>query len=185
MADLGLRYRQIKMGGIRMVRRIMASLMGLSLMLVAATTGYCATVAGTVLNSDRKPVQGLRVNVLDKNGTVMGSAVSGAKGEYTIEGVADGTYRFALDTKITNYQTGEPVVGIVTAKGLTLNWVVSPTAPPISLAQPGLGSVLAGDPFGMSMLAFSGLVTGVVGAGVVGGLAASGGIGGSVASPSK
>ena len=37
----------------------------------------------------------------------------------------------------------------------------------------------------MSMLAFSGLVTGVVGAGVVGGLAASGGIGGSVASPSK
>jgi hypothetical protein len=45
--------------------------------------------------------------------------------------------------------------------------------------------VLAGDPFGMSMLAFSGLVTGVVGLGVVGGLAASGGIGGSVASPSK
>src|SRR5216684_3853731 len=139
-----------------MVRRITASLMGLSLAL-AATTGYCATVAGTILNSDRKPVQGLRVNVLDKNGTVMGSAVSGAKGEYTIEGVADGTYRFALDTKITNYQTGEPVVGIVTAKGLTLNWVVSPTAPPIALAQPG----------------------------VVGGLAASGGIGGGVASPSK
>jgi hypothetical protein len=167
-----------------MFRRIMASLMGLSLAL-AATTAYCANVAGTVLNSDRKPVQGLRANVLDKNGTVMGGAVSGAKGEYIIQGLADGAYRFALDTKMTNYQAGEPVVGIVTAKGLTLNWVVSPTAPPIALAQPGLGSVLAGDPFGMSMLAFSGLVTGVVGAGVVGGLAASGGIGGNVASPSK
>src|SRR5260370_29870907 len=135
-----------------MVRRIMASLMGLSLAL-AATTAYCATVAGTVLNGDRKPVQGLRVNVLDKNGTVVGGAVSGAEGEYTIQGLADGTYRFALETKTTNYQTGEPVVGIVTAKGLTLNWVVSTTAPPIALAQPGLGSVLAGDPFGMSMLA--------------------------------
>src|SRR5260370_1811040 len=155
-----------------MVRRIMASLMGLSLAL-AARAAYCASVAGTVVSSDRKPVQGLRVNVLDKNGTVVGSAVSGAKGEYTIEGLADGTYRFALDTKITNYQTGEPVVGIVTAKGLTLNWVISPTAPPIALAQPGLGSVLAGDPFRMSMLAFNGLVTGVVGPGTLPGLAAS------------
>jgi hypothetical protein len=155
-----------------MFRRIMASLMGLSLAL-AATTGYCASVAGTVVNSERKPVQGLRVNALDNTGTVLGGAVSGAKGEYTIQGLADGTYRFALDTKMTIYQKGEPVVANVTAKGLTLNWIVSPTAPPIALAQPGLTSVLAGDPFGMSMLAFSGLVTGVVGAGVVGGLAAS------------
>ena len=167
-----------------MFRRIMASLMGLSLAL-AATTGYCASVAGTVVNNARKPVQGLRVNALDHTGARMGGAVSGAKGEYTIQGLAEGTYRFALDTKMTNYQKGEPVVGIVTAKGLTLNWVVSPTAPPIALAQPGLTSVLAGDPFGMSMLAFSGLVTGVVGVGVIGGLFASGGLGGGVASPSK
>jgi hypothetical protein len=159
--------------------------MGLSLAM-AATTGYCASVAGTVVNSDRKPVQGLRVNALDKTGGVTGSAVSGAKGEYSIQGLADGTYRFVLDTKMTKYQKGEPVVAIVTAKGLTLNWVVSTTAPPIALAQPGLTSFLAGDPFGMTTLAFSGLVTGVVGAGVLGGLAASGGIGGGgVASPSK
>src|SRR5260370_19680248 len=105
-----------------MVRRIMASLMGLSLAL-AATTAYCASVAGTVLNSDRKPVQGLRVNLLDQNGTVVGSAVSGAQGEYTIEGLADGTYRFALDTKITNYQTRDPLVGIVPVKRLTWNWM--------------------------------------------------------------
>ena len=167
-----------------MFRRIMASLMGLSLAM-AATTGYCADVVGAVFNSDRKPVQGLRINALDQTGTTVAGAVSGAKGEYTINGLADGTYRFALDTKMTNYQKGEPVIGIVTAKGLTLNWIVSPTAPPIALAQPGLTSVLAGDPFGMSTLAFSGLVTGVVGAGAVGGLAASGGLGGGVASPSK
>ena len=167
-----------------MFRRIMASLMGLSLAM-AATTGYCADVVGAVFNSDRKPVQGLRINALDQTGTTVAGAVSGAKGEYTINGLADGTYRFALDTKMTNYQKGEPVIGIVTAKGLTLNWIVSPTAPPVALAQPGLTSLLAGDPFGMSTLAFSGLVTGVVGAGAVGGLAASGGLGGGVASPSK
>jgi hypothetical protein len=168
-----------------MVTRIIASLMGLGL-LMAATTGYCASIAGTVVDSDGKPVQGLRVSVLDKNGTVMGSAVSGTNGKYTIEGLADDTYRFALDTKMTNYQPGEPVVGIVTPKGLTLNWVVSTTARPLALAQPGLtGGAVAGSSLGMTTLAVSGLVTGVVGAGVVGGLAASGGIGGGVASPSK
>src|SRR5260370_34947849 len=104
-----------------MFTRIMASLMGLSLAL-AATTACCATVAGTVLNSDRKPVQGLRVNVLDKNGTVMGSAVSGAKGEYTIEGLADVPNRFPLDTTITNYQTGETADGDARPTGLTLSW---------------------------------------------------------------
>jgi carboxypeptidase family protein len=167
-----------------MVRRIMASLMGFSLAL-AATTAYCASIAGTITNNDGKPVQGLRVTVLDKNGTVMGSAVSGANGKYTIEGLKDDTYRFALDTKMTNYQPGEPVVGIVTSKGLTLNWVVSTTARPLALAQPGLTGAIAGNSFGMTTLAWSGLVTGVVGGGVVGGLAASGGLGGSVASPSK
>jgi carboxypeptidase family protein len=168
-----------------MFRRIMASLMGLSLAL-AATTGYCASVVGIVVNSERKPVQGLRVSALDKTGTVVGGAVSGAKGEYQIQGLADGTYRFALDTRTTIYLKGGPVVANVTAKGLTLNWIVSRTAPPIALAQPGLTSVAAGGHFGMTTLAFSGLVTGVVGAGVLGGLAASGGLGGGgVASPSK
>jgi hypothetical protein len=184
MADLGLLYRQIKMGGIRMVRRILASLLGLGL-LMAATTGYCATIAGTVTDTHGKPVQGLRVTVLDKNGTVMGSAVSGANGKYTIEGLADDTYRFAIDTKMTNYLPGEPVVGIVTSKGLTLNWVVSTIARPLALAQPGLTGAIAGNSSGMTTLAVSGLVTGVVGGGVVGGLAASGGLGGGVASPSK
>jgi carboxypeptidase family protein len=167
-----------------MLRRIMASLMGLSLAL-AATTGYCADIAGTVVDIDRKAVQGLRVNVLDDTGTVVGSAVSGPKGEYTIQGLADGTYHFVVDTKTTIYHGGEPVVGIVTAKGLTLNWVVSPTAPPIALAEPGLTGAIAGNSFGMTTLAWSGLVIGVVGAGVLGGLAASGGLGGGVASPSK
>jgi len=156
-----------------------------ALSLVAAQRGFCADVAGLVTDTQARPVAKVTVLVTDGSGKLVREGHSTADGRYRITGLAVGNYNYVVDPAAEGFQGGG-VAGYLGPKGLTIDWQLAATTPALALATEGSATELAGDPFGMSALAFTGAVAAgvaVVSGGVVGGLAAAGGFN-SPASPS-
>ncbi len=160
-----------------MMRKLAATAVAALFVLGTATSGLCADVAGTVSDSKGNPVPGVKITAQIPNGKAVGEALVDANGKYRINGLAPGTYDYALNPLQTGFKGGT-AVSYLGSKGLTINWKLSPKAPAIALAMEGMGVPLAGDPFGYSAGEFASLValavSGVAG-GVVGGYAAAGG----------
>lgn len=151
-----------------------------AVILLASPAAFAANVSGGILGAAGKPVAGIKVIAQSRTDTTTLTAVSGAKGEYQIEGLHSGNYQFTLDPESTGFRKGQPVAAFVSDNGLKLNWVVSPSADPIAYAQPA-DQVAGVDPFGLSLgefIAVSALVVAGAGAVAVGGYAAAGGFSG-------
>jgi hypothetical protein len=167
-----------------------------ALVLAGALPALAASVSGVVMDAGGKRVAGVKVIAHDARGAPLTSAVSSANGEYTLTLDPDANYRFALDPGSLGFKIGAPVGAFVPRNGITLNWVVSPSADPLAYAHPAPASQLAADdpaadppPIPEDVALGIGAV-GIVAAGTVGGVAAAGGFNGnngnnSVVSSSK
>jgi hypothetical protein len=145
--------------------------------LASATLAFCADVVGTVSDAQGNPIPRVQITAQTPTGNVVSQGLTGANGKYQINGLNPGTYDYVLNPLKTGFKGGTAVSNL-DAKGLTINWKLSPTAPPIAMASEGTDVAMAGDPFGYSAGEFASLVVlaaGGVAAGVVGGYGAAGG----------
>lgn len=112
--------------------------------------GAGATLKGKVTGADRKtPLAGARVHAIGKDGRVVTSAPTDAKGRYELKGVPAGTYRLAVSTGDGVY-TVESEVGIASASGFTVNLATIPaeaargTVPGVDLSPRGYAAIVNG-----------------------------------------
>lgn len=131
-----------------------AAIAAVTLMALAVLSppAHAADVFGVVTEASGTPVQGVKVIAENRSGQALQSAVSGKQGSFKMSGLRPGAYyRFALDTGKSGFKSGAPVEAFVSAKGLILKWIVSPTAAPIALAKEATSDqVAADDPFGLT-----------------------------------
>jgi hypothetical protein len=169
------------------MKRLIVSTVGLGLLLlVMGSSAFCAEVVGSVSDLQGHPVSGVRIVVHDPAGKVLGQAIADAKGHYAIGGLLSRTYYYTLDPLTTHFKGGS-VVSFLDSNGLTIDWKVSDGNSALAMATQGSKTVLAGDPFGLSMEEFAATVmlgTLVVAAGVIGGYGAAGGFSGESTSSS-
>ncbi|MGH8322733.1 MAG: carboxypeptidase-like regulatory domain-containing protein [Steroidobacteraceae bacterium] len=97
--------------------------------IIGETRASSADLVGHVANDGGQPEPGVQVSVLDSSGAPAGSVVSNAEGSYEIRGLKPGLYTIAL--------MGQSVMSYVPDEGLTVNWGVSRTAPPLAIAKAG------------------------------------------------
>jgi hypothetical protein len=158
--------------------------------LAVAMPALAANVSGVVMAPGGTRVAGINVIARNPKGATMASATSSANGRYTLSVTADTNCRFVLDTGATGFKDGGPVGAFVPRRGITLNWIVSPTARALAYARPvSVSQTAAVDP--PSLLpkwAALAVGTGIVAGGTIGGYAAAGGFNGGsshIASSSK
>ena len=128
-------YRNARlMGGRTRARsRVLSALaMAGMLVIIRATAASSADLVGHIANEMGEPVAGVQVSALTSTGASAGSSVSDTQGSYEIRGLMAGAYRLTLK--------GQTVVSYVPAEGLTVNWGLSKTAPPLAIAKLGASS---------------------------------------------
>lgn len=134
-----------------------------------ASQAFCADIAGRVFDRQGQAAQGIQISVELPNSKLVAQAITDAKGTYRLKSLAPGTYHLALNPGTSGFK-GQTVVAYVGPDGLTVDWVVSPTAAALALATPGVKQQLTdADPFGMSQNTFGYLLGGLL-FGVGGGL---------------
>jgi hypothetical protein len=97
--------------------------------LVMTTCASSADLVGHIANDTGEPAAGVKVSVVDSSGASAGAVVSDAEGSYEIRGLKPGLYKLALK--------GQAVMSYVPEEGLTVNWGLSKTAPPLAIAKAG------------------------------------------------
>ena len=98
--------------------------------IIRPTAASSADLVGRVANDTGEPAAGVGISVVDSSGASAGSVVSDAEGSYEIRGLKPGLYRLALK--------GQSVMSYVPEEGLTVNWGLSKTAPPLAMAKAGV-----------------------------------------------
>ena len=126
------------MGGRTRARRTMLRTLALTgvFAIITATTAAGADLVGNIANDSGQPAAGVQVSVLDSSRAAAGSAVSDAEGSYEIRGLKPGPYTMVVK--------GQSVMSYVPKEGLTVNWGLSETAPPLAIAKLGVSSTAAG-----------------------------------------
>ncbi len=125
-------YRNARlMGGRTRARAKVLSALALAGMfvIILAAAASSADLVGHIANEMGQPVAGMQVSVLGSTGANAGSAVSDAGGSYEIRGLKAGAYRLTLKD--------QTVVSYVPEEGLTVNWGLSKTGPPLAIAKLG------------------------------------------------
>lgn len=121
---------QVTGGRTRARSKVLATLAVTGTFALLMTTGASsADLVGHVANDTGEPATGVQVSVVDSSGKPAGSGVSDAEGSYEIRGLKPGVYKLALK--------GQSVMSYVPEEGLTVNWGLSKTAPPLAIAKAG------------------------------------------------
>jgi len=108
--------------------------------------GQQATIiVGTVVDTQGKPVAGVKIVAQDTSGKVIAETVADAEGRYQLEELLAGQYNLTLDPVNTSF-LGETVVVNLAEEGLTVNWIVSNSTNAVAFASSGIAS---GGIFGM------------------------------------
>jgi hypothetical protein len=155
--------------------------------LLIATPAMCSSVVGLVVDQQRQFINGATVTVTDPAGKTAGVGRSDLYGRYCIPVVTPGKYTVSIDPP-KGYQGGSAVAH-VDIEGSTVNWFLSPTAPPLATTDIGVASaatVTCAAPWWTTAAAGAAALVGAGGiiGGVIGATSGGGGNGGS-ASPSK
>ena len=123
------------MGGRTRVRTKMLSALAVAGMfaIIRPTAASSADLVGRVARDGGEPVAGAEISVSDSSGAAAASVVSDAEGSYEIRGLKPGLYKLGLK--------GQSVMSYVPKEGLTVNWGLSKTAPPLAIAKLGASPV--------------------------------------------
>ena len=110
----------------------------LSFMMPAIVLGDAGSTAliGMVRNNQNQPVSGLKVLAKVSSGQIVSQGTTDALGRYAVQNLLAGRYQLTLDTANSPYK-GQTVVSAVGDKGLTVDWLVSESAPALAMATPG------------------------------------------------
>jgi Carboxypeptidase regulatory-like domain len=173
-----------------MKRLIMVAFGAAVLSIVGAGSVLCANVAGSVTDTEGRPVSGAKILVKNMGNSALSEAHSNGSGRYQVGGLTPGTYQYIL-FPVSGFKGGD-AVSYLGDKGLTIDWHVSGAAAAIAFASNGTGNnnsagaMVAGDPYGFADEEYTAILAGsvaLVGGGVAGGLAAAGEFSGSSSSP--
>jgi hypothetical protein len=113
------------------------------------------SIVGTVVDSQGKPVAGVKIIAQDTSGKVVGETVADAEGRYKLEKLLAGQYNLTLDPITTSF-LGETVVVSLAEEGLTVNWIVSSGTNAVAFASSGVasGGILGLGPGATGLLGF-------------------------------
>ena len=98
-----------------------------------------SAIVGTVVNTQKNPVPGIKILAKDPSGKMLGEAVTDAEGCYNLPNLRVGQYQLTLDPLKSPYQ-GETVVASLGPQGLTVDWIDSENAKAIASAAPGIAA---------------------------------------------
>lgn len=93
-----------------------------------------ANIGGVVQTAHGQPVEGVEIMVKDPADRLRARAITNTRGQYILENLPLGPCRLMLNPLTTGFK-GETVATNLGAKGLTVNWLVSPSAPAIAAAS--------------------------------------------------
>jgi len=97
--------------------------------IIRPSAASSADLVGRVAHEGGEPVAGIEISVTDSSGAAAGSSISDAEGSYEIRGLKPGIYKLGMK--------GQTVMSYVPMEGLTVNWGLSKTAPPLAMAKLG------------------------------------------------
>ena len=152
----------------------------LSCIIPAAVMGDAGSAAliGMVRNNQNQPVSGLKIVAKVSSGQIVSEGTTDGLGRYAVLNLRAGRYQLTLDPANSPYK-GQTVVSAVGTEGLTVNWLVSESAPALAMATPGTtpgatpGSGTKDDDkkglFGLGPMATGGVLF-VGGAGIITGI---------------
>lgn len=151
----------------------------LSCMMPAAVMGDAASSAliGMVRNNQNQPVAGIKILAKVSSGQIVSEGTTDTLGRYAVQNLPVGRYQLTLDPANSPYK-GQSVVSAVGREGLTVNWLVSQSAPALAMATPGVAPGTTPDRdtsdndkglFGLGPLATGGLIF-LGGAGLITGI---------------
>jgi carboxypeptidase family protein len=131
MSSNGLCTNARTMGGRTHARRNAFATLAFAAMfaLVVATSASAADIVGRVANDAGEPQAEVKVSALNSSGAAAGSATSDAEGAYQIRDLKPGTYTLVLK--------GESVMSYLPKQGLTVNWGLSRSGPPLAVGKVG------------------------------------------------
>lgn len=105
-------------------------------LLMFAARAWSAEIAGSVTDTQNRPVTSTHVSVNDQAGNVVGKADADSNGRYSIGAIATGEYSVSLTLPGTKYQ-GQTIETGVPPEGLCIYWVVSQSASALATGRPG------------------------------------------------
>jgi hypothetical protein len=110
----------------------------LSCMMPAMVMGDAGSTAliGMVRNNQNQPVSGVKILAKVSSGQIVSEGTTDGLGRYAVLNLPAGRYQLTLDPTNSPYK-GQTVVSAVGTDGLTVNWLVSQTAPALAMATPG------------------------------------------------
>jgi hypothetical protein len=103
-------------------------------------------VIGTVRDTRGRPVSGVKIVGKHRSVRILAEAIADGNGQYALANLSPGQYLLTLDPLNTPFR-GQTVVSSVGTQGLTVDWIVSSSAPAIASALPGAAN---GGTFGLS-----------------------------------
>lgn len=103
--------------------------------IMSVTPASSADIVGRVANETGGPAAGVEISVLDSSGAAAATVTTDAEGSYEIRGLKPGPYTLVLK--------GQSVMSYLPNEGLTVNWGLSPSAPPLAIAKVGSVSMTA------------------------------------------
>jgi hypothetical protein len=144
---------------------LLAVVLGLPAIPGHVSSQALSPVIGTVRDIRGRPVSGVKIVGKQRSAPILTEAIADARGQYALTNISPGRYLLTLDPLNTPFR-GQTVVTAVGPQGLTVDWIVSSTAPAIASAVPGATSAGA---FGLSpetlgflgFLGLSGLEVGI------------------------
>jgi len=144
-----------------------ATMLLTTMLAVGLTAGQAlsATVCGVAQNAQGNPVGGVSITVKDSSGKVLGQAITGSKGDYSIDNLGQGTLNLFLEPGSAGVQGGSGVLDL-TGESRVVNWQVSDASGAVA-SQGGSCRDAAGA---LSPAEWAAI--GVLGLGVAGGAAA-------------
>lgn len=118
---------------------LVSMIAGWVLVTAVSAAAFASEIVGTVAESDRASLSGVRVIIRAPDGRGSGLAVTDARGQYRIAGLEPGQYLITLEAGSTNVQ-GQTVAAYLGTDGLTINWRVAHGLAPLAVAHRGTAS---------------------------------------------
>lgn len=112
--------------------KVLVAMVALAILIPAAA--HAANITGEVQDTRGKPIEGVKVEVLNNSGKVIGASISDSAGHYSIGNLAQGNWPMRIDPMNTLYKGVTNFTASLTSDQIAVKWVLSISVP--ALAYP-------------------------------------------------
>ena len=121
-----------------MKKTLIVVIAGCTILVGADSLAIGAQIVGAVLDANRNAVSGATVIITTQDGKKIGSAITDAEGNYSVDHVPSGFCHLTLAPPAGASVRGQTVVSYVGEAGQTVNWAVAPDREAVATAMPGI-----------------------------------------------